>query len=93
MRIPDMSSAIIAMAVCYGAYMAEIIRAGIQAIPHGQMEAALALGLSRRQAMRHIILPQTIKIIQGHSTTLKVYNNARDELARAFEREVEVDIR
>ena len=62
-KIPDIASAIIAMAVCYGAYMAEIIRAGIQSIPPGQMEAALALGLSRRQAMRHIILPQTVKII------------------------------
>jgi polar amino acid transport system permease protein len=51
------------MAICYGAYLGEIIRAGIQAIPKGQMEAALALGLSRGKAMRYIILPQTIKII------------------------------
>ena len=63
LKVPAILSAIIAMAVCYGAYMAEIIRAGIQSIPPGQMEAALALGLSRSQAMRHIILPQTIKII------------------------------
>jgi len=62
-RIPDIASAIIAMAVCYGAYLGEIIRAGIQSIPKGQMEAALALGLSRRQAMRYIILPQTFKVI------------------------------
>lgn len=62
-KIPDIASAVIAMAVCYGAYLAEIIRAGIQSIPHGQMEAALALGLSRRKAMRYIILPQTLKVI------------------------------
>ena len=62
-RIPDITSAIIAMAVCYGAYLGEIIRAGIQAIPRGQMEAALALGLSRGKAMRHIILPQTLKVV------------------------------
>lgn len=62
-RIPDIASAIIAMSVCYGAYLGEIIRAGIQAVPKGQMEAALALGLSRGKAMRYIILPQTIKII------------------------------
>ena len=43
--------------------MAEIFRAGIQSIPKGQMEAALALGLSRGQAMRKVILPQTIKVI------------------------------
>ena len=51
------------MAVCYGAYMGEIFRAGIQAIPKGQMEAALALGLSRGQALRRVILPQTIRIV------------------------------
>jgi len=62
-KIPDIASAVIAMAVCYGAYLAEIIRAGIQSIHVGQMEAALALGLSRRKAMRHIILPQTFKVI------------------------------
>jgi len=62
-RIPDIASAIIAMSVCYGAYLGEIIRAGIQAVPKGQMEAALALGFSRGKAMRYIILPQTIKII------------------------------
>jgi polar amino acid transport system permease protein len=61
-KIPDIASAVIAMAVCYGAYLAEIIRAGIQSVPKGQMEAALALGFSRGKAMRHIILPQTIKI-------------------------------
>jgi polar amino acid transport system permease protein len=62
-KIPDITSAIIAMAVCYGAYLGEIIRAGIQAIPQGQMEAALALGFSRGKAMRHIILPQTLKVV------------------------------
>ena len=62
-KIPDIASAIIAMSICYGAYLGEIIRAGIQSIPKGQMEAALALGFSRRKAMQHIILPQTVKII------------------------------
>mgnify|MGYP000924383330 FL=1 len=41
----------------------EIFRAGIQSIPKGQMEAALALGLSRTQAIYRIILPQTIKVV------------------------------
>jgi polar amino acid transport system permease protein len=58
-----MTAAIVAMSVCYGAYMGEIFRAGIQAIPKGQMEAALALGLSRTQALWRIILPQTIRVI------------------------------
>ncbi len=62
-HLPRMTSAVIAMSFCYGAYMGEIFRAGLQAIPKGQMEAALALGLSRGQAIRKIILPQTFKII------------------------------
>jgi polar amino acid transport system permease protein len=62
-KVPDITSAVIAMTVCYGAYLGEIFRAGIQAIPRGQMEAAIALGLSRGQALRKIILPQTIRIV------------------------------
>jgi len=62
-RVPRITAAVIAMTVCYGAYMGEIFRAGIQAIPRGQMEAALALGMSRAQAMARIILPQTIKVV------------------------------
>ena len=61
--VPRLSAAIIAMSVCYGAYMGEIFRAGILSIPKGQMEAALALGMSRRQALRLIILPQTFRVI------------------------------
>jgi polar amino acid transport system permease protein len=57
------ASAILAMSICYGAYMGEIFRAGIQSIPKGQMEAALALGMSRTQALWRIILPQTVKVI------------------------------
>ena len=59
----DWVAAIIAMGFCYGAYIGEIFRAGLQSIPKGQMEAAIALGLSRGQAIRHIILPQTIRVV------------------------------
>lgn len=62
-KLSGPAAAILAMSICYGAYMAEIFRAGIQAIPKGQMEAALALGLNRGQAMQKVILPQTIKVI------------------------------
>ena len=61
--LPPVLAAIIAMSVCYGAYMGEIFRAGIQSIPKGQMEAALALGLTRAQALRKVILPQTFRVI------------------------------
>jgi polar amino acid transport system permease protein len=62
-QVPRLVAAVTAMTICYGAYLGEIFRAGIQAIPKGQMEAALALGMSRWQAMRRIILPQTIKVV------------------------------
>ncbi len=55
--------AIFGFSFCYGAYMTEIFRAGIQSIPKGQMEAARSLGMSYVQAMRHVILPQAIRII------------------------------
>ncbi len=56
-------SAIIALSLCYGAYMAEIFRAGILAITRGQSEGARALGLHEGQIMRLVILPQAIRII------------------------------
>jgi polar amino acid transport system permease protein len=62
-HIPDIYSAVIAMAVCYGAYMGEIFRAGIQSIPKGQMEAARSLGMTHTQAMSHIIIPQAVKVV------------------------------
>ncbi|WP_282608678.1 amino acid ABC transporter permease [Pelagibius sp. Alg239-R121] len=54
---------IAALSLCYGAYMAEIFRAGIEAIPKGQSEAGRALGLRNSVIMRKIILPQAIKIV------------------------------
>jgi len=62
-KIEGMIAAVAALSICFGAYMGEIVRAGIQAIPKGQMEAAIALGLSRSQAFRYVILPQTIKVV------------------------------
>jgi polar amino acid transport system permease protein len=62
-QVPDIFAAVIAMTVCYGAYLGEIFRAGIQSIHKGQMEAAIALGLTRAQALRRIILPQTARVV------------------------------
>lgn len=56
-------ASIFAFALNSGAYVAEIIRAGIQAVDKGQMEAARSLGLPHRLAMKEIILPQAIKNI------------------------------
>jgi polar amino acid transport system permease protein len=59
--IPMEIRAVIALAVGYGAFEAEIFRAGIQSISRGQMEAARSLGMSYFQAMRFIILPQAVR--------------------------------
>jgi len=55
--------AIVGLVVCYGAYMSEIYRAGIQSIPKGQMEAARSLGMTYFQSMRHVVLPQAVRVI------------------------------
>ena len=54
---------IIALSFNYGAYMTEIFRAGIQAVPRGQREAAEALGMPERLVMRRIVLPQAVRIV------------------------------
>ena len=53
--------AIIALAIFSGAFIAEIVRSGIQGVPKGQMEAARSLGMSHTKAMTHIILPQAFR--------------------------------
>lgn len=58
-----MVTGIIALGIYHGAYMAEVVRAGIQAIPKGQFEAAWSQGFHYFGTMYHIILPQSIKII------------------------------
>lgn len=62
-NVPAFGTAILGLAINYSAYESEIYRAGIQAIPPGQMEAALALGMSRSQAIRRIIVPQAFRIV------------------------------
>jgi polar amino acid transport system permease protein len=56
-------AAVIGLSFGYGAYLAEVYRAGIQSIPEGQMEAARSLGMSYIQAMRYVVLPQAIRVV------------------------------
>lgn len=56
-------SGILALSLCYGAYLAEIFRAGILSVPHGQHDAAAALGLNKRLTFRKIIFPQAMRFI------------------------------
>ena len=62
-RIDFVWRAIIALTVGYSAFLAEIFRAGIEAVPRGQLEAALSLGMSRRQAMLRVVLPQAARTV------------------------------
>ena len=61
--LPDIVAALLAFTLNYAAYFAEIFRAGIQAIPRGQYEASMALGLKHWQMMRHIIFPQVLRVV------------------------------
>ncbi len=63
LKIPAFWTAILGLAVNYSAYESEIYRAGLQAVPKGQMEAALSLGMSRVLALRRIIVPQAVRIV------------------------------
>jgi polar amino acid transport system permease protein len=65
-----------ALVIFNGAYLAEIVRAGIQGVPRGQLESAQSLGLSYVQMMRHVILPQALRnmlpsLVNQFVTTLK----------------------
>ena len=63
LSIPAFWAAVIGLAINYSAYEAEIYRAGLQAIPRGQMEAALSLGMPKWLALRRIIIPQAFRVV------------------------------
>lgn len=62
-RFSPLVAAVIGLGLNYAAYEAENYRAGIQSIPRGQMEAALSLGLTPAQALRHVIIPQAMRLV------------------------------
>ncbi|GDY58280.1 hypothetical protein SVIO_089030 [Streptomyces violaceusniger] len=62
-NITVFGAALLALTLFQGAYVAEIFRAGIEAVPHGQWEASRVLGLTRAQTFRSVILPQTRSIV------------------------------
>jgi polar amino acid transport system substrate-binding protein len=61
-RLSPMTAAIVGLGLNYAAYEAEVYRAGLQAVPKGQMEAAIALGMSRRLALRRVVVPQAFRM-------------------------------
>lgn len=62
-RVSALTSAVVALSICYGAYMGEVFRAGITSVPKGQNEAARSLGFNRFQTMFYVILPQAWRTI------------------------------
>jgi len=67
--LPALAAAILGLALNYSAYEAEVYRAGLRAVPLGQFEAALALGLSKWQALRHVLVPQAVRIVMPPVTS------------------------
>ncbi|WP_158969539.1 amino acid ABC transporter permease [Chachezhania sediminis] len=81
---PEFAAMVIGLTLYTAAFNAEIIRAGIQGIPKGQTEAALALGLHRRQIMRLVIIPQTLRIITPPMTNSYLNITKESSLAVAI---------
>jgi polar amino acid transport system permease protein len=62
-RLPGLWAGVLALGLNYGAYMTEIMRAGIQSVGVGQREAALAIGMTQPQIMRRVVLPQALRLV------------------------------
>jgi len=63
LRLPPFAAGILGLGINYGAYLSEVFRAGIEAVDHGQWEAARALGMRSRVYMPRVILPQALRIV------------------------------
>jgi len=63
LALPALVAAIAGLAINYSAYESEIYRAGLKAVPTGQFEAALSLGMTSWQALRHVIIPQAVRLV------------------------------
>lgn len=71
-RLGSITAAIIGLGINGTAYCTEIFRAGIEAIPRGQVEAAQSIGLRRAQVMRYVVLPQAVRLVLPALTNLSI---------------------
>ena len=62
-KLDPFTAGVIGLGLNYAAYEAEIYRAGLMAVPAGQMEAALGLGMTRRESLRHVVVPQAVRMV------------------------------
>ncbi len=63
LNLDRFTAGVLAVGICYSAYLAEILRSGIEAIDYGQYEAAQSLGMTRFQTLWYVIIPQSIRIV------------------------------
>ncbi|RLS30965.1 MAG: ABC transporter permease subunit [Planctomycetota bacterium] len=69
LAMPALGAAIVGLALNYSAYESEIYRAGLKAVPWAQFEAALALGMTKWQSLRHVVVPQAVRIVMPPVTS------------------------
>jgi polar amino acid transport system substrate-binding protein len=62
-RLDPFLAGVVALGLNYGAYEAENYRAGLQSVPHGQSEAAMALNMTQAQTLRHVVIPQAFRFV------------------------------
>lgn len=82
--IPELVALWVALSIYTSAFIAEIVRAGILAVPHGQTEAAMALGLTSQQRLRLVILPQAMRVIIPPLTSQYLNLTKNSSLAAAI---------
>jgi general L-amino acid transport system permease protein len=82
--LPELSALLMALSIYTAAFIAEIVRAGVQAVPFGQTEAASALGLSRGQTLRWVILPQAMRVVIPPLTSQYLNLTKNSSLATAI---------
>jgi len=81
---PEFAALLLGLTLYTSAFIAEIVRAGILAVEHGQFEAAYSLGLNRRQVMRYIVLPQALRVIVPPMTSQYLNCTKNSSLAVAI---------
>jgi len=82
--IPELFALLIALSVYTAAFIAEIVRAGIQAVSHGQTEAAHALGIRNKNTLRLIVIPQALRVIIPPLTSQYLNLTKNSSLATAI---------
>lgn len=82
--IPELAALVTALTIYTGAFIAEVVRAGILAVPHGQTEAAHALGLNHGQTLRQVVIPQAMRVIIPPLTSQYLNLTKNSSLATAI---------